>query len=197
MSKGAEFVARQACPDPLEADEGLTTNGICYADYFKEVLDMAERKYWLFKSEPTAYSFADLLGETDRTAEWDGIRNYQVRNLMRDDMKVGDGVLFYHSSTTPMAVVGTARIVKESYPDSTAWDSGDKHFDPRSTPDNPVWLMVDIQAEREFSRPITLQEIKGHPKLQNMMVARRGMRLSIMPVAEEEWDEILSLGGQT
>ena len=157
---------------------------------------MAERKYWLFKSEPTAYSFADLLGETDRTAEWDGIRNYQVRNLMRDDMKVGDGVLFYHSSTTPMAVVGTARIVKESYPDPTAWDSGDKHFDPRSTPDNPVWLMVDIQAEREFSRPITLQEIKDHPKLQNMMVARRGMRLSIMPVAGEEWDEILSLGGQ-
>ena len=157
---------------------------------------MAERKYWLFKSEPTAYSFADLLGEQDRTAEWDGIRNYQVRNLMRDEMKVGDAVLFYHSSTTPMAVVGTARIVKEAYPDPTAWDPGDKHFDPRSTPDKPVWLMVDIQAEREFSRPITLQEIKDHPKLQNMMVARRGMRLSIQAVAKEEWDEILSLGGQ-
>lgn len=157
---------------------------------------MAERKYWLFKSEPTAYSFFDLMGEADRTAEWDGVRNYQVRNLMRDEMKVGDGVLFYHSSTTPMAVVGTARIVKESYPDPTAWDPGDKHFDPKSKPDNPAWLMVDIQAEREFSRPITLQEIKVHPKLQKMMVARRGMRLSIQPVAKDEWDEILNLGGQ-
>lgn len=156
---------------------------------------MAERRYWLFKSEPTAYSFSDLLGESDRTAEWDGIRNYQARNLMRDEMKVGDGVLFYHSSATPTAVVGTARIIKEAYPDPTAWDSNDKHFDPRSTPDNPVWLMVDIQAEREFSRPITLQEIKDHPQLQNMMLARRGMRLSVQPVAEEEWDEILRLGG--
>ena len=157
---------------------------------------MAERKYWLFKSEPTAYSFSDLMGEADRTAEWDGVRNYQVRNLMRDEMKVGDGVLFYHSSTTPMAVVGTARIMKEAYPDPTAWDPGDKHFDPKSKPDNPAWLMVDIQAEREFSRPITLQEIKDHPKLQKMMVARRGMRLSIQPVAKDEWDEILNLGGQ-
>ena len=158
---------------------------------------MAEQKYWLFKSEPTAYSFSDLLSEPDHTAEWDGVRNYQVRNWMRDEMKVGDGVLFYHSSATPMVVMGTARIVKESYPDPTAWDPGDKHFDPRSTPDNPVWLMVDIQAEQEFSRPITLQEIKAHPKLQNMMVARRGMRFSIMPVTKEEWDEILSLGDRS
>ena len=157
---------------------------------------MAERKYWLFKSEPTAYSFSDLVGEPDQTAEWDGVRNYQVRNLMRDEMKVGDGVLFYHSSAKPMAVMGTARIVKEAYPDPTAWDPSDKHFDPRSNPENPVWLMVDIQAEEEFSRPITLQEIKDHPKLQNMMVARRGMRLSLQPVAKEEWNEIISLGGQ-
>ena len=134
---------------------------------------MAEKKYWLFKSELTDYSFSDLLVETDQTAEWDGVRNYQVRNLMRDEMKVGDGVLFYHSSTTPMAVIGTARIVKEAYPDPTAWEPGDKHFDARSTPDNPVWLMVDIQAEKAFSRPVTLQEIKAHPTLQNMMLARR------------------------
>jgi len=158
---------------------------------------MAERKYWLFKSEPTAYSFSDLVGEPDQTAEWDGVRNYQVRNLMRDDMKVGDGVLFYHSSAKPMAVMGTARIVKEAYPDPTAWDLSDKHFDPRSNPENPVWLMVDIQAEKEFSSPITLQEIKDHPKLQNMTVARRGMRLSIQPVTKEEWDEIIRLGGQS
>ena len=156
---------------------------------------MAERKYWLFKSEPTAYSFSDLLAEPERTAEWDGVRNYQVRNLMRDEMKVGDGVLFYHSSAKPMAVIGTARIVKEAYPDPTAWEPGDPHFDPRSTPDNPAWLMVDIQAEKEFSRPVTLQEIKAHPTLQNMMLARKGMRLSIQPVAEDEWDEVIRLGG--
>lgn len=157
---------------------------------------MAERKYWLFKSEPTAYSFSDLLNEPDQTAEWDGIRNYQVRNLMRDEIKVGDGVLFYHSSAKPMVIMGTATIVGEAYPDSTAWDPNDKHFDARSTSDNPVWLMVDIQADKAFARPLTLPEIKAHPRLQNMMVARRGMRLSIQPVTQEEWDEVIALGSQ-
>ena len=155
---------------------------------------MAERKYWLFKSEPTDFSFSDLLAEPGQTAEWDSVRNYQVRNMMRDEMKVGDGVLFYHSSTTPTAVVGTAQIVKEAYPDPTAWAPGDKHFDSRSTPDAPVWLMVDIKAEKEFSKPITLEEVKAHPTLQNMMLARRGMRLSIQPVAKDEWDELIRLG---
>ena len=158
---------------------------------------MPDRKYWLFKSEPTAYSFADLLGEPDRTAEWDGVRNYQVRNLMRDEMKVGDGVLFYHSSAKPMAVVGTATIVKEAYPDSTAWDPNDRHYDSKSTPGNTAWLMVDIQAGQEFARPVTLQEIKDNPRLQDMMVARRGMRLSIQPVAKEEWDEVIAMGSKT
>ena len=155
---------------------------------------MAERRYWLFKSEPTAYSFADLLNEPDRTAEWDGVRNYQVRNFMRDDMKVGDGVLFYHSSAKPLAVIGTALIVGEAYPDSTAWDSAEKHYDPKSTPDNSIWLMVDIQAEKEFARPVTLDEIKQSPKLQDMLLVRRGMRLSIQPVTQEEWDEVVSMG---
>jgi len=157
---------------------------------------MAERKYWLFKSEPTAYSFADLLKEPDRTAEWDGVRNYQVRNLMRDEMKVGDGVLFYHSSAKPLAVVGTASIVREAYPDSTAWDPNDKHFDRRSTPDNPVWLMVDIKAEQEFAQPVTLPQIKANPHLQDMLLVRRGMRLSIQPVTQQEWEEVVGLGAQ-
>ncbi len=157
---------------------------------------MAERKYWLFKSEPTAYSFSDLLKEPDRTAEWDGVRNYQVRNYMRDEMKEGDGVLFYHSSAKPLAVVGTARIVRESYPDSTAWDPNDKHFDRRSTPDNPVWLMVDIKAEQEFAHPVTLPQIKANPHLQEMLLARRGMRLSIQPVTQQEWEEVVALGAQ-
>jgi len=155
---------------------------------------MAERRFWLFKSEPSAWSFSDLMAEPDQTAEWDGVRNYQVRNFMRDDMKSGDGVLFYHSSAKPLAVVGTARIVKEAYPDSTSWDPADKHYDAKTSPDNPTWLMVDIQGEKEFKRPVTLDEIKQNPKLQDMLLVRRGMRLSIQPVTKEEWDEVVSLG---
>ena len=154
---------------------------------------MAERRYWLFKSEPTAYSFADLQAEEDQTAEWDGVRNYQVRNYMRDDMKVGDGVLFYHSSAKPLAVVGMARIVREAYADSTALDPAEKHYDAKSSPDNPIWLMVDIKAEQEFKRPVTLDEMKQNPRLQNMLVIRRGMRLSIQPVTQEEWDEVVGM----
>ena len=157
---------------------------------------MSDRKYWLFKSERTAYSFSDLCNEADRTAEWDGVRNYQARNYMRDGMKVGDGVLFYHSSTDPLAVVGTARVVREAYPDDTAWNSGSIHYDPKSTPDNPIWFMVDIQSETEFARPVTLQEIKENPRLQSMFLVRRGSRLSIQPVAKEEWDGIIAMGGQ-
>ena len=155
---------------------------------------MAERRYWLFKSEPTAYSFADLMAEANQTAEWDGVRNYQVRNFMRDDMKVGDRILFYHSTAKPLAVVGVARIVGESYPDSTAFDPAEKHYDPKSKPDSPAWLMVDIQGEREFDRPVTLQEIKENPKLESMLLVKKGMRLSIQPVTQEEWDEVIALG---
>ena len=155
---------------------------------------MAERKYWLFKSEPTAYSFADLMAEDDRTAEWDGVRNYQVRNFMRDDMQIGDGILFYHSSAKPMAVVGLASIVGSAVPDTTAFDPAEKHYDPKSDPANPAWLMIDIQGERELDRPVTLQEIKDNPKLQGMLLVRKGMRLSIQPVTEEEWEEVIAMG---
>jgi predicted RNA-binding protein with PUA-like domain len=157
---------------------------------------MAERKYWLFKSEPNAYSFNDLQGEPDQTAEWDGVRNYQARNFIRDEMKVGDGVLFYHSSTNPMAIVGTATIVREAYPDATAWNPGSKYYDPKSTPEKPVWVLVDIKADQKIARPVTLQEIKQNPKLQDMLLVRRGMRLSIQPVTKDQWDEIVALGSQ-
>ena len=157
---------------------------------------MPETKYWLFKSEPGAYSFADLQAETGRTAEWDGVRNYQARNFMRDDMKVGDGILFYHSSSNPTAVIGTATIVREAYPDETAWDPESIHYDPKSTLDNPTWLVVDIQADREFARPVTLAEVKQNPRLESMLLVRRGMRLSIQPVTQDEWEEILALGGE-
>jgi predicted RNA-binding protein with PUA-like domain len=156
---------------------------------------MAEQRYWLFKSEPTAYSFNDLQNEEDQTAEWDGVRNYQVRNFMRDEMQVGDGVLFYHSSAKPLAVIGTATIVSGAYADPTAFDPSEKHYDAKSTPDNPTWLMVDIKADKEFTRPVTLPEIKVNPRLQDMFLVRRGMRLSIQPVTREEWEEVTYLGG--
>ena len=154
---------------------------------------MAERSYWLVKSEPNTYSFSDLQREEDRTAEWDGVRNYQARNTMRDDMKVGDGVLFYHSNVKPMAVVGTATVVGEGYPDDTAWDPSSEHPDPKSTPDKPIWYMVDIKAESGFARPVTLEEIKLTPGLEKMALVNRS-RLSVQPVRPEEWRIIVDLG---
>ena len=154
----------------------------------------AERKYWLFKSEPTTYSFSDLLSEPDKTAEWDGVRNYQARNFLRDEIKLGDGILFYHSSNDARAVIGTARVVREGYPDSTAWDPDSNHYDSKSTPDRPIWFMVDIQADEGFARQVTLTEIKENPRLQEMMLVRRGVRLSILPVEKQEWDEVVAIG---
>ncbi len=155
---------------------------------------MSETRYWLFKSEPSAYSFDDLLNEPEQTAEWDGVRNYQARNFMRDEMKVGDKVLFYHSSAKPTAVVGTARIVKEAYPDSTAWDPNDKHYDPKSSPGETVWMVVEIQAEAPLPKPVTLVDVKANPKLKDMLLIRKGQRLSIQPMTKDEYDEIVTMG---
>ncbi len=154
---------------------------------------MAQKRYWLMKSEPGAYSFADLMNEDDATAEWDGVRNYQARNTMRDDMKIGDGVLFYHSNAKPSAVVGTAVIAREGYPDHTAWDPASEHPDPKSAPDNPIWYMVDIKAVAEFKRIVPLREIKSTPGLENMALVKNS-RLSVQPVSPEEWDIVVKLG---
>ena len=154
---------------------------------------MAERRYWLVKSEPSDYSFDDLQSEEDQTAEWDGVRNYQARNNMRDEMKLGDGVLFYHSQTKPMAVVGTAVVVKEGYPDYTAWDPGSQHPDPKSTPEKPIWYMVDIKANRKLANPVTLEAIKAAPGLEGMVLVNNS-RLSVQPVTAEEWQAIVEMG---
>ena len=154
---------------------------------------MAVRKFWLVKSEPGAYSFDDLLNEKDQTAEWDGVRNYAARNIMRDDMRVGDGVLFYHSNAKPTAVVGYATVVKAGYPDDTAWDPKSANFDPRSDPESPTWYMVDIKAENKFRSPVTLQRIKAHQDLGDMVLVKNS-RLSVQPVANREWKIILTLG---
>ncbi|MGA8261101.1 MAG: EVE domain-containing protein [Arenicellales bacterium] len=147
--------------------------------------------YWLMKSEPDAYSIDDL--KRFKTDHWDGIRNYQARNFMRDGMKKGDRAFFYHSSCEEPGVVGIMEIVREAYPDHTAFDPEDKHFDDKSDPDNPRWFMVDVKFVRKLKRNITLKELKSHKPLAGMRLLRKGNRLSIMPVTKREWDFILKL----
>ena len=153
---------------------------------------MMAQRFWLFKSEPNAYSFDDLV--RDGTAEWDGVRNFQVRNWLRDEIKTGDGVLFYHSSAKVIGVVGTATVVRDGYPDNTAWDPGSDHPDPKSTPDKPVWFMVDIEAVTKFRDTVTPDEMRAVPELGEMMVLKRGMRFSIMPVSAGEFAIVDAMG---
>ena len=156
---------------------------------------MREPHYWLMKSEPTSYSFADLMSEPDRTAEWDGVRNYQARNFLRDEITEGDGVLFYHSSADPTGVVGTAVVVRSGYADHTAWDPGSDHPDPKSTPEKPIWYMVDIKGEAELPHVVTLAQMRATPALQECSLFTRP-RLSVHPITPEEWDIILEMGKQ-
>ncbi len=148
-------------------------------------------KYWLMKSEPSAYSIDDLV--KDKRTHWDGVRNYQARNFMRDEMKVGDKVLFYHSNAKPTGVVGVCEIVKEGYPDFTAFDPEEGHYDPKSNLDKPTWMMVDIKLIEKLPRIVTLEEIKKNSKLQNMKLVQRGNRLSVMPVEKKEFDIIVKI----
>jgi predicted RNA-binding protein with PUA-like domain len=153
------------------------------------------QKYWLVKTEPEAFSIQDLARSPQQTTCWDGVRNYQARNFMRDEMKLGDRVLVYHGSTDQPAVVGTAKIVRESYPDHTAWDKEYDHFDPASTPDNPRWFMVDIQLEQNFKAPLELEKLRGVAALKAMELLRKGSRLSVQPVRKAEFEAILRLAG--
>ncbi|WP_455201378.1 EVE domain-containing protein [Kaarinaea lacus] len=144
------------------------------------------------KSEPDVFGIDDLKSAPRKTEHWDGVRNYQARNMMRDEMKKGDQVFFYHSNCKEPGIVGIARVVKEGYPDFTAFDSQEKYYDAKSDPDNPRWFMVDVQFVRKFKRTITLEELKKLPKLKDMPLVRRGNRLSIMPVTEKQWNAILA-----
>lgn len=152
-------------------------------------------RYWLVKSEPGAFSFDDLWNSEGRRTCWDGIRNYQVRNFIRDDLKAGDLLLFYHSNAKPPGVVGLAEVVREAYADHTQFDPADHHYDPKSDPDQPRWLMFDLKAKKKLRRLVPLQELKENPRLSEMLVIQRGQRLSIQPVTEAEWREVLRLGG--
>lgn len=147
--------------------------------------------HWLMKSEPSEFGIDDL--EACGTEPWDGIRNYQARNMIRDEMQPGDEAFFYHSSCETPGIVGIMEIKTAAYPDPTAFDAADRHFDPKSDPDNPRWFLVDVRFGRKLSRTITLPELKACPELAALPLVRRGNRLSVMPVAPDEWEFILSL----
>jgi predicted RNA-binding protein with PUA-like domain len=154
-------------------------------------------KYWLLKTEPQSFSIQDLARAPKKTTCWDGVRNYQARNFMRDEMKVGDRVLVYHSSTDDPAIVGTATIVRESYPDHTAWNKNDHHYDPASSQDKPRWCMVDIRLEQIFKGPLSLSRLRGVAALKEMELLRKGSRLSVQPVRKAEFEAVLKLAGAT
>ena len=149
--------------------------------------------YWLMKSEPEEFSIDDLAKRPRKTEPWDGVRNYQARNMMRDQMRKGDMVFFYHSNCDAPGIAGMMRVHKEAYPDPTAFDPEDKHYDPTSDPDDPRWFLVDVKYVRKLKRVITLSELKEHKELEALALVKRGNRLSIMPVTEDQWLFILSL----
>ena len=156
----------------------------------------AETRYWLVKSEPSVFSFDDLMALPNRTTPWDGVRNYQARNTMRDGMKKGDKVFFYHSSTDPAAIVGIAEVAKEAYPDPSAFDPKDSHYDPKSKKESPTWYVVDIKGIEALKRPISLTELRGVKGLEKMTLLQKGSRLSVQPVTSSEWKIITALAAK-
>ncbi len=154
---------------------------------------MASKKnYWLMKSEPSVYGLDDL--KRDESTHWDGVRNFKARNYMRD-MKVGDGVFFYHSNADPKAIVGLARVCKEAYPDHTQFDKNSKYYERRATKDKPYWFMVDVEFVKELEEPLTLEALREVPGVEGMALLKKGQRLSVQPVTEDEWKTLCGLGG--
>ena len=154
-------------------------------------------RHWLVKSEPGTFSWTDLWNSPGRKTVWDGVRNYQARNLLRDEMKKGDLVFFYHSSADPTAVVGICEVVREGYPDPSQFDRSSKYHDPDSDPDDPRWYVVDIKAKEALPRPVTLQELRAADGLDDMVLLRKGSRLSVQPVSSDEWRTVLALARQS
>ena len=151
-------------------------------------------RYWLIKSEPSCFSIDDLQSSPAKTSAWDGVRNYQARNFMRNEMQIGDQLFFYHSNCNPPGIIGIAEVVSEAYPDHTAFDPNSDHPDPNSSPDNPRWFMVDVRFVRKFSHLISLDSLRQYPELEKMTLLRKGNRLSVLPVNPEEWAFINTLG---
>jgi predicted RNA-binding protein with PUA-like domain len=151
------------------------------------------RKYWLFKSEPSAFGIDTLAASPRQTAAWDGVRNYQARNYLRDQVSVGDHVLFYHSREEPLGIFGTMEVVAAGYPDKTAFDPKSKYFDPGSKQDQPRWYVVDVKLMKKFKQPISREQLQADPITAGMLVMKRGMRLSIQPVTAVEWQAVIKL----
>lgn len=154
----------------------------------------ADRRYWLLKSEPTSFGFDDLLAVYGRTTWWDGVRNYQARNFMRDEMRPGDGVLFYHSNIDPAGVAGLAGVASAARPDATAFDPAHAGYDPKSRPDAPTWVTVEVRAVERFPAIVSLAALRADPRCATLQVLRRGNRLSVTPVSEAEWNAVCRLG---
>ncbi|OYW19233.1 MAG: EVE domain-containing protein [Planctomycetales bacterium 12-60-4] len=154
-----------------------------------------EPRYWLFKSEPSAFGIDSLARSPRQTAPWDGVRNYQARNYLRDDVKAGDLVCFYHSREAPLGIFGTMRVVRAAYPDTTQFDPDSKYYDPKSSRDLPRWVMVDVQLIQKFVEPVTREQLQLSPSTTGMLVLKRGMRLSIQPMTHEEWLAVHKLAG--
>ena len=152
------------------------------------------KHYWLMKSEPDTFSFQDLKNRPKKREPWDGVRNYQARNFMRDAMSVGDGVLFYHSNTKPPGIVGLAEVASQAYPDPTAFDKQSKYYDEKSDPNNPRWFLVDVAYKKDFKHQVSLEAMKAMPELAEMKVLQKGNRLSITPVSEQEFKAICAAG---
>lgn len=161
----------------------------------KQDKSKAVKSYWLFKSEPSVFSIEDLEKAPKKTTFWDGVRNYQARNFLRDSIKNGDLVFYYHSNSDPSGIAGVAEVVKEAYPDHTAFDENDDHYDPKSDKKNPTWFMVDVKHVKTFNRIVTLDDLRSIPALKNMAVLQKGSRLSVQPVTEVEWEAIMKKFG--
>lgn len=151
-------------------------------------------RYWLFKSEPSTFSIDDL--QKAKSAFWDGVRNYQARNFMMNDMQAGDKILFYHSNTTPIGVFGTCVVIESAQPDETALDPKSPYFDEKATPENPRWFAVTVGNAVKFKHIVTLEEIKTDPQLKDMLVLKKGQRLSIQPVSKTDFERIVFLGSR-
>lgn len=154
---------------------------------------MSEKRYWLMKSEPDEFSIDDLASSENQTTRWEGVRNYQARNFMRDDMKLGDKIFFYHSNANPLAIVGIAEVASEPYPDPSQFDTESDYFDPKSTEENPRWILVDVKLVEKFKTPVLRDDIREQPELEDMMLIRKGSRLSIQPVQEYEWKKVMEM----
>jgi predicted RNA-binding protein with PUA-like domain len=152
--------------------------------------------YWLMKSEPDVFSIHDLQSASKQTTPWEGVRNYQARNFMKDQMRIGDKVLFYHSSCEVPGVAGLAQVSSKPKPDPTCWDPKSPYFDPKSSQEQPRWWMVDVKWLKTFAQPVTLQWIREHPDLQEMLLIRKGQRLSIQPVTPKEYQIIATAGSK-